>query len=66
MTIIGFERLRSGAKNLIVFDPMFHDATNITKLIGRNFEYTFPDIALKSYRRGSKYLRRYREFEILV
>ncbi|KAK0651970.1 peptidase family C78-domain-containing protein [Cercophora newfieldiana] len=65
MTIIGFEKLRSGAKNLIVFDPMFHDATNIIKLIGRKFEYTFPDMALKSYRRGSKYLRRYREFEVL-
>jgi zinc finger-containing ubiquitin peptidase 1 len=65
MTIIGFEKLRSGAKTLLVFDPMFHDATNIIKLIGRKFEYTFPDMALKSYRRGSKYLRRYREFEVL-
>jgi hypothetical protein len=65
MTIIGFERQRSGAKNLLVFDPMFHDASNIVKLIGRKFEHAFADMALKSYRRGNKYLRRYREFEVL-
>lgn len=65
MTVIGFERQRNGAKNLIIFDPMFHDASNILKLVGRKFEYTFADTALKPYRRGSKYLRRYREFEVL-
>ncbi|KAK1760730.1 peptidase family C78-domain-containing protein [Echria macrotheca] len=65
MTVIGFERQRSGAKNLIVFDPMFHDASNIVKLVGRKFEYTFVELALKAYRRGSTYLRKYREFEVL-
>jgi len=65
MTIIGFERQTNGAKNLIVFDPMFRDASNIVKLIGRKFEYTFADLALRSYRRGSHYLRKYREFEVL-
>lgn len=65
MTIIGLERLRSGAKNLLVFDPMFHDASNIIRLVGRKFEFTFPDMGLKSYRRGNKYLRKYREFEVL-
>lgn len=65
MTVIGFERQKNGAKNLIVFDPMFHDASNIVKLIGRKFDCTFPDMALRPYRRDSKYLRRYREFEVL-
>ncbi len=65
MTIIGFERLRAGGKNLIVFVPMFRDASNILKLVGRKFEYNFPDLALKPYRRGDKYLRKYREFEVL-
>lgn len=65
MTVIGFERQTNGAKNLIVFDPMFRDASNIVKLVGRKFEYTFADLALRSYRRGSHYLRKYREFEVL-
>ncbi len=65
MTIIGLEKLRTGGKKLLVFDPMFHDASNIVKLVGRKFEYTFPDMGLKPYRRGNKYLKRYREFEVL-
>jgi hypothetical protein len=65
MTIIGFEKLKSGAKNLLVFDPMFRDATSITKLVGKKFEHGFPDMAVKPYRRGRTYLKRYREFEIL-
>ncbi|KAK5663075.1 hypothetical protein OQA88_6491 [Cercophora sp. LCS_1] len=66
MTIIGYERQRNGARNLIVFDPMFHDASSILKLVGHKFNYTFPDLALKAYRRGNKYLHRYREFEVLM
>jgi hypothetical protein len=65
MTIVGFERLKTGEKNLLVFDPMFHDPSSITRLVGRDFTHKFPDLMLKPYRRGSKYLRRYREFELL-
>jgi hypothetical protein len=65
MTIVGLEKLQSGARNLLVFDPMFHDAPSITRLVDRQFQYRFPDMALKAYRRGHKYLRRFREFEIL-
>lgn len=74
MTIIGLEKQKHGAKNLLVFDPMFKDPSNILKLvdrlnsdkIGPGVKLTGdPDGALKPYRRGNKYLSRYREFEIL-
>ena len=65
MTIIGFERKVDGSKNIIVFDPMFHDATNITKLIGVKFRHNKPQDVLRAYRRGVKYLKKYNEFELL-
>lgn len=65
MTIVGIEKQRDGRANLLVFDPMFRDAKLITQRAGRNFEYKGADAALNAYRRGHKYLRRYREFEIL-
>lgn len=65
LTIIGFEKLKSGGKNLIVFDPSFHDASAIVRLVGQTFVHPMPDLALKMYRRGSKYLKMYREFEVL-
>jgi len=65
MTIVGFERKTDGSKNLIVFDPMFHDASGVTKLIGREFRSKAPHDLLRAYRRGVKYLKRYNEFELL-
>lgn len=65
MTIVGFEKLKNGLGNLLVFDPMFHDAPGITRLVGRYFEHASPDVMLKPYRRGHKYLGKYHEFEVL-
>ncbi|KAK4127700.1 DUF1671-domain-containing protein [Parathielavia appendiculata] len=65
ITIIGFEKERNGAKNLIVFDPSFRDSSPIVRLIGQTFVHPTPDVALKQYRRGTKYLKAYREFEML-
>jgi hypothetical protein len=65
MTIVGFEKQTDGTRNLIVFDPMFHDASNIIKLIGRTFVHKDPEDLLKAYRRGHKYLKKYNEFELL-
>lgn len=65
LTIIGFEKLKNGSKNLIVFDPSFHDASYILRLVGQSFVHPMPDLALKPYRRGNSYLKMYREFEIL-
>ncbi|KAI8164142.1 hypothetical protein K4K49_011905 [Colletotrichum sp. SAR 10_70] len=65
LTIVGFERQKNGPSNLLVFDPMFRDAPALARLIGQTFKHRSADESLKPYRRGSKYLRRYREFEIL-
>lgn len=81
MTIIGFERKTNGSRNLLVFDPMFHDAPNVSKLVGEEFllnpssqsnengktkaRVQEPKDMLTAYRRGTKYLRRYNEFEVL-
>jgi hypothetical protein len=65
LTIIGFEKLKNGAKNLIVFDPSFHDSSSIVRLVGQTFVHPLPDLALKMYRRGNKYLKMYSEFEVL-
>ncbi|KAF4412239.1 Ubiquitin carboxyl-terminal hydrolase ZUFSP [Colletotrichum fructicola Nara gc5] len=65
LTIVGFERQKNGPSNLLVFDPMFRDPPALAQLIGQTFKHRSADESLKPYRRGSKYLRRYREFEIL-
>ncbi|CAN8095727.1 unnamed protein product [Discula destructiva] len=65
MTIVGIEKMADGKANLLVFDPMFHDAQVVTQRVGRKFKYKHADSALNAYRRGHKYLRRYREFEVL-
>ncbi len=65
MTIVGFEKQKDGSRNLIVFDPMFHDAENVVKLIDTDFTHKYPGNVLKAYRRGTKYLRKHNEFELL-
>lgn len=65
MTIVGIEKTTSGQANLLVFDPMFRDAKLVTQRVGRTFAYKHADTAMNAYRRGHKYLRRYREFELL-
>ncbi|KAK2602637.1 hypothetical protein N8I77_009152 [Diaporthe amygdali] len=65
MTIIGIEKQKDGGVNLLVFDPMFRDSAIVTDRIGQRFTSKHPDHSLRAYRRGNKYLRRYREFELL-
>lgn len=67
MTIIGFEMKKDGSKNLLVFDPMFHDSKSVTDNVDRkNVQFKAPQQLLKAYRRGVTYLRRYKEFEVLM
>lgn len=51
--------------NLLVFDPIFHDSTSVTKLVNQTFTHRSPGDLLRAYRRSVKYLRRYNEFEVL-
>ena len=48
-----------------MFDPFFRDPTVVTDHVGRRIRQRNPDHTLKLYRRGSRYLKKYREFEIL-
>jgi hypothetical protein len=66
MTIVGFERKHGGSRNILVFDPMFHDSEKVTRLIGERLNrLRDPDDLLRAYRRGTKYLRKYNQFELL-
>ena len=66
MTIIGLERKSDGSRNLLVFDPMFHDHSQMLKLAGKKItSHKATAERLKAYRRGVKYLKRYKEFEVL-
>ncbi|KAH9909816.1 peptidase family C78-domain-containing protein [Xylariomycetidae sp. FL2044] len=65
LTIVGLEKRTNNTAELLVFDPMFRDPSSITCHVGRRFVHRHPDDALKLYRRGNKYLKKYTEFEIL-
>ncbi|KAI0873588.1 peptidase family C78-domain-containing protein [Hypoxylon argillaceum] len=80
LTIVGLEQRTSGSLKLLVFDPMFHDPESILRLArradhhsdargdrnkGRIPIHRNPESALKLYRRGSNYLKKYHEFELL-
>ncbi|KAF2680168.1 DUF1671-domain-containing protein [Lentithecium fluviatile CBS 122367] len=66
LTIIGFERRRDGACNLLVFDPMYNTCPAMYKLIGRkNIRTARPEV-LYSYRRVAKQLKRHAAFEVLM
>ncbi|RYP66096.1 hypothetical protein DL770_008866 [Monosporascus sp. CRB-9-2] len=65
LTIIGLEKRMDGVMELLVFDPVFRDPDSITRYVGRKVKHKNPDFALKLYRRGPKYLKKYHEFEIL-
>ncbi|KFY26327.1 hypothetical protein V493_04163 [Pseudogymnoascus sp. VKM F-4281 (FW-2241)] len=66
MTIVGLEKKLDGSINLLVFDPMFHDAPDVIKHIGKmSFSVKNPAEYLRAYRRNMKYLRKYRAFEVL-
>lgn len=66
LTIIGFERRRDGACNLLVYDPMYNTSPAMHKLLGRKNIATARPEVLYSYRRVAKQLRRHAAFEILM
>ncbi|TGJ86438.1 hypothetical protein E0Z10_g2305 [Xylaria hypoxylon] len=80
LTIVGLEKRTSGSLKLLVFDPMFHDPEGVIRLVGRaghhgnakedrnkirNLIHRNPESALRLYRRGNNYLKKYHEFELL-
>lgn len=65
LTVIGLEKRKNGAANLLVFDPMFRPSPGILRLVGTRFRVTSPDKLLKAYRRGDTYLEKHNCFELL-
>lgn len=63
LTIIGIEKTTTGEMNLLVFDPIFRNASLMARLVSR--QQRLSDQLLLPYRRGTRYLSRYRAFEIL-
>lgn len=65
MTIIGFEIRENGTANLLVFDPMFKTSPAMSRLIGTSGRSDNPARLLKAYRRETRYLQKYKMFELL-
>ena len=66
MTIVGFESRKSGAVNLVVFDPMFSPSPAIKGLVGSSsFQLQQPGRLLTAHRRGESYLSKFKDFEIV-
>lgn len=67
MTIIGFERSNDGSSHLLVFDPSYRDSSLVRGWVGKTVRHpeSKVDNVLSHYRRGTKYLRKYNEFEVL-
>ncbi|KAJ5364679.1 uncharacterized protein N7496_010392 [Penicillium cataractarum] len=65
MTIVGFEIRDDSTANLLVFDPMFKTSPAMQRLIGTSAKCDNPVRLLKAYRRGTKYLQKYKLFELL-
>ncbi|RMZ15148.1 hypothetical protein D0860_01810 [Hortaea werneckii] len=64
--IVGLEREKDGARNLLVFDSSFETSRAIrAKLAGKKSQ-TAVDTILRAYRRSDQSLARYKEFEIMV
>ncbi|KAL7276514.1 hypothetical protein RUND412_000505 [Rhizina undulata] len=68
MTIVGIERSVHGSVNLLVFDPFFRPSRVIKDLVGERRVSRRLDIGLvlKAYRRKLSYLRKYKEFELIM
>lgn len=67
MTIIGYEKTVDNRDCLLVFDPSFRDNSAIRALVGNVVQISEykAEVLLREYRRDSKYVRKYNEFELL-
>ncbi|ERT02335.1 hypothetical protein HMPREF1624_00633 [Sporothrix schenckii ATCC 58251] len=63
LTIVGIEKTNTGEMNLLVFDPIFRNGSAMARFVSR--QHRLDDQLLRPYRRGTRYLARYRAFEIL-
>lgn len=68
MTIVGVEIKEDGGQALIVFDPAHRDTSVVTGLVGTPIRRlpTTTSRLLRPYRCSFKYLRQFKEFELLL
>lgn len=71
LTIVGLECYKDGTRNLLVFDPGFGPSRDIRRFIGKQKLYKLVSnrdvqFLLRTYRRTSKQLAKYRTFEVLT
>jgi hypothetical protein len=66
ITIVGFERRKDGASNLVVLDPMYHTSPAMHALLGRRHIKTPRPEVLQAYRRGARQLGKYAAYEVLM
>lgn len=67
MTIVGLEIMKSGVRNLLVFDPMYSASKAMSQLVqkGEQNIRNPNDKLMKAYRRSQYRLENYLEFELL-
>lgn len=68
MTIVGIEKRKGGSRSLLVFDPAYNPSKEMLRMLNpaSATNGTEPSMSLiKPYRRGEKYLKRFRAFETL-
>lgn len=63
LTIVGFERMRSGTRNLLVFDPMYQVSASMLQLIEKGRVRETNDKLLRLYRRSQNRMYSYADFE---
>ncbi|EKG15893.1 Peptidase C78 ubiquitin fold modifier-specific peptidase 1/ 2 [Macrophomina phaseolina MS6] len=66
VTIVGYEQRKDGARNLLVFDPMFRTSPGMAKILGRRDLRTPRPEVMQAYRRGGRQLKRHRDYELLA
>ncbi|KAL2211948.1 DUF1671-domain-containing protein [Sarocladium strictum] len=68
LTIVGIEEQKDGDQSLIVFDPAHRDSSTMKTLAGAPVRRlpTTPSRLLRPYRCSIRYLRKYKEFELLL
>ncbi|CAD6587067.1 MAG: hypothetical protein ASARMPRED_002982 [Alectoria sarmentosa] len=68
MTVVGIEKRKDGSRSLLVFDPAYNPSKEMLRMLNpaSATNVTEPSMSLiKPYRRGEKYLKRFRAFETL-
>lgn len=66
ITVVGFEHRAGGARNLLVFDPMFKPSKGICELLDRTNIRTPRPRILHAHRRGIDKLQKFDGFETVT